>query len=96
MKILFVSDANGHEGANPFATLIQLNKPVTFDQLRDLEYKQIGVARRGGSYHEILVELAAKGYTWTEIAQTRWNDILRNLAYNKDFAHVYYLISGNY
>lgn len=97
MKVLFLNDANGHEFKNPHAALIDIDLGevvMDFNELtehmRSLEYNQLGVMRRGGSYQEILNELVKQGFKYKKISEARFSDF-------KDATKFHYkLISGNY
>lgn len=92
MKILFTDDCNMHEYNNPFATLVELSDYVDKEELSELEYRQVGVGRRGGDWKELLQELEKeKGITYTILKQDRMKDIPKWYNYWE-----YRVISGNY
>lgn len=99
MQVIFISDANGHEYANPLCTLVTLKEvntiPIT-NPMYDLELTQVGVNRRGGSWKELCADMIVKGLisNYTEVKQFRWAEFPREA--RKSGTILYYLISGNY
>lgn len=97
MKVLFTNDANGHEHADPYATLvfIQTDMPeeVFIPRLHKLETTQLGATRRGGNYKEIMDDLAALGIISSVVRGGRRSDFIKEPG--EHFIE-YKLISGNY
>lgn len=97
MDILFISDANGHEHADPYATLVHIDtkmpEQVFIPRLYKLETTQLAPNRRGGSYREIMQDLAALGINSVEVRSGRRSDFIDEPGRNWT---EYKLISGNY
>lgn len=91
MIVLFCNDCNGYESKDPISTLVDINKIVTKEELKDLEYKQVGALRRGGQYHEILIELQKNNVNSTILKEGNLSNFIK-----KDYDLKYNLISGNY
>lgn len=88
MKILFLSDSNGHDYYNPYAVLIELPNNVTSQTLSDLEARQLGAYRRGGSWKEIMED---GKIVYNVISEGRKSDYK-----DTEYDNIYKLISGNY
>lgn len=87
-KVLFSNDANGHEFADPYCTLIEISLSITKEQMKKLEYSQLGVMRRGGSWKEIMED---GNIQYTLISSGRFSQYKE-----EDYNELYKLISGNY
>lgn len=92
MKILFTDDCNMHYGNNPLGTLVELSEFIDKEELHKLEFNQVGVMRRGGSWKELLQDLEKeRGITYTVLAEGRAKEIPQWYNYWE-----YRVISGNY
>lgn len=93
-KVLFLSDCNGFEHANPIAWLVKLSEDVDTTQLDSCAATQLGARRSGGHLNHILSELKALGINSEIIYTGRHSDFLP--MEDETPLVIYNLISGNY
>ena len=88
MKVLFTSDANGHEHSDPYAWLVEVPLWAIKPILKALEFTQPGATRLGGDWHYIM----EKG----NIPHTELSSGKKSNYKVEEYDTLYELISGNY
>lgn len=90
MKILFLSDCNGHERENPKALLMEVYGEVTKEMLKNNEQ---GNRFSGGDPLETLDAINVE-YDYTEKGDYKWKK--KSDYTDNDYDLKYMLFSGNY
>lgn len=87
-RILFLDDCNGFEGHDPRAWLVEVEKSLSLEEIKEQEIKQIGCMRMGGNWHKAM---ETGFFPYTELKQGKKSNFKK-----EDYDEIYTVISGNY